>query len=115
MSKLAVLDRDGWELESGEERAHEAPDTFRIPSRETREHLQPGQIAKLIFRIAVVDSDGHRSERVERMWVEVRGRVGGLYRGELDNDPECTDEIKAGMEVFFGPHHVIHVWVEPAA
>ena len=110
MAKLATLDDDGWELECGEERHAEAPQTFWIPDAADRESLKPDQLVKLMFRIALSAADGTEREETERMWVQVRGRVGELYRGELDNDPYCTDGIRAGMEVFFQPRHVIAIY-----
>jgi uncharacterized protein YegJ (DUF2314 family) len=80
------LERDGWCLDDGEERHREAPATFWIPDAESREELQPGDYAKLIFRIAVDDGDAGAS--VERMWVIVRERTLGAYLGVLDNDPD---------------------------
>ena len=109
MAKLATLEIDGWELDCGEERHAEAPETFWIPDASDRESLAPDQIVKLMFRIGLRAEDGTESEEVERMWVVVRGRVGDLYRGELDNDPYCTEGIRAGMEVFFEARHVIAI------
>ena len=110
MAKLATLLDDGWKLECGESRHKETPDTFSIPERKLRESLEPEEIVKLIFRIVLVDAEGNKSEEVERMWVSVKGRIGRFYRGELDNDPYCTDEIAAGMEVFFEPRHVVQIY-----
>lgn len=56
---------DGWCLENGEAYHAEAPDTFWLPERSRRETLQPGDIAKLIFRISVENEE--ESVAVERM------------------------------------------------
>ena len=112
MAALATLDSDGWALDCGEEAHAQAPKKFEIPPRTEREQLLPGQLVKLMFRIALRDADGHESTQVERMWVEVTGRIGNLYRGELDNDPSCTGEIQAGLEVYFEARHVIQIWRE---
>lgn len=109
MDKLATLQDDGWTLDCGETLHDEAPETFWIPARETRESLDPGAIVKLVFRIALRGMDGAETEEVERMWVIVRGRIDRFYRGELDNNSYCTNEIRAGMEVFFEPRHAIQI------
>ena len=84
------FDQDGWCLEDGEALHSEAPETFWLPHVERREALQPGDLAKLIFRIAV-DND-EEPVAVERMWVLVRERVGEHYLGILDNDPFAIEE-----------------------
>ena len=81
------------------------PDTFRIPSREMRDRLCPGDLVKLHFRHV---ETGH----VERMWVETRA-VGPLgYEGVLDNDPTRPMGIVAGEPVGFLPEHVGSIWIE---
>lgn len=109
---LAKLTADGWELEDGEARHTEAPSSFDIPPAAERHSLQPGQVVKLMFRIALRDDEGNESERTERMWVIVRGRVEDYYVGTLDNDAYCTDEFKAGRTVVFAARHVIQIWRE---
>ena len=106
MGYLASFDTDGWELEDGEALNREAPDTFHIPPGAERQQLCSGQIVKLVFRIAL--SDG--SVEVERMWVVVVERRENFYIGKLDNNAYSTEEIKAGMEVYFEPRHIIQVW-----
>lgn len=110
--ELAEFETDGWELEDGEARHAEAPISFEIPVASERRSLQAGQIVKLIFRIALREGNGERSERTERMWVTVDGRVGPLYVGTLDNDARCTNEVKTGLKVSFAPRHVIQIWRE---
>jgi uncharacterized protein YegJ (DUF2314 family) len=92
-------------LDNGEDIAKGAPQTFHIPPRNQRESILPGDIVKLIFRL-----ETETEAFVERMWVIVKG-VGdaGTFTGVLDNDPTCTDEIKSGIEVTFGPEHVIAI------
>ncbi len=101
---------DGWCLDNGEEYHRAAPETFWIPSREAREGLYPGDLAKLIFRISVDDED--EPFAFERMWVLVRERIDHGYLGILDNDP-CSvaenDDFWSGIELPFGPQHVINI------
>jgi hypothetical protein len=91
-------------LDSGVDRNREAPDTFQIPPAAERENLQPGQIAKLMFRI-----DDGAEISVERMWVRVHARDGDEYVGVLDNDAYGAD-LRHGLEVRFRPEHVIQIW-----
>lgn len=108
------FERDGWCLEDGEERQREAPDTFWLPELKDRQSLQPGDLVKLIFRIAV-DND-EEPVAVERMWVIVRERVGDRYLGILDNDPRAigeNEELWSGVELPFSPRHVIDVRRDP--
>lgn len=92
-------------LDDGEAIQTDHPETFRIPSRMQRENLLPGELVKLILRIAV----GPKTD-VERMWVIVKSRANGAYVGTLDNDPLCTTELKSGHEIKFGPEHVIQIY-----
>ena len=104
------FDVDGWCLEDGEQRHREAPATFHIPSRRVREHLKPGDFAKLIFRIAVDNTS--EPERVERMWVIVRECHPDGYVGTLDNEPSAiqqNDTFWLGTELPFEPRHIIAV------
>lgn len=110
--KLATLAIDGWELESGEVIHREKPHTFELPPLHERSNLQNGALVKLIFRFRIADANGQEWEEVERIWVIVHGRVGEFYRGSLDNDPYCTNDIKAGLEVWFTAEHVIQIWRE---
>lgn len=104
------FDVDGWCLDDGEEYHRAAPDTFWIPGREAREGLQPGDLAKLIFRINVDDPEAPVA--VERMWVLVRERTPGGYLGVLDNDPDAlaeNEEFWSGIELPFAARHVINI------
>ena len=95
-----------FELDDGNALHNEAPETFYIPPREQRASLQPGQLVKLVFRI-----EHDETVDVERMWVIVESRTANGYTGKLDNDPYCTDRIKAGLLVEFEPRHVISIYV----
>ncbi len=107
------IERDGWSLESGEERHAAAPATFWIPSLEARRGLWPGCLVKLIFRIGT--SEG---VEVERMWVVVTQRIddGARYLGVLDNTPLCEwakGRLEPDFELPFEPCHVIDI-AEPS-
>ncbi|MEC3768230.1 MULTISPECIES: DUF2314 domain-containing protein [Cupriavidus] len=110
--RLTTLDEDGWELDDAEPIAAAHPDTFWLPPRAERDALAAGQQVKLIFRILVADEGGNEEVHVERMWVNVTGREGALYTGELDNQPYCTDEMNPGMPLCFEARHVIHIYRE---
>ena len=96
---------DGWCLDDGEEYQRASPDTFWIPDSHEREGLQPGDHAKLIFRISA--DDENEPVAVERMWVLVRERIDGGCLGVLNNDPYAVaqnDGLWSGVELpFFGP------------
>ena len=107
---LPTISDNGYELDDGEELHRESPNTFYLPPSEVRSSLQPGQIVKLIFRIALEDEEHGQTQEVERMWVIVEKSLGnGRYLGTLDNDPQCTEGIEAGMKLVFEPRHVIQV------
>jgi hypothetical protein len=98
-----------YSLDDGEERNRQDPDTFRIPPREARENLEPGQIVKLLFAITAGGD-----EQVERMWVVVERRDGADYVGRLDSQPVSTDRMRPGMTVRFQPRHVIDIHAKRA-
>ena len=85
-----------------------APATFLIPDLELRKGLQLGDLAKLVFRIAVEGG----TVSVERTWVIVRERIPGGYMGMLDNEPDTiaeNDVFWLGAELPFEPRHIIAV------
>lgn len=105
-----VFDVDGWSLDDGEERHREAPTSFWIPPLADRQALEKGDLAKLIFRIAVDNDQAPVS--VERMWVIVRERVPGGYVGMLDNEPDAISEngeFWVGTELPFQYRHIINI------
>jgi hypothetical protein len=108
--RLPKLDVDGWCLEDGEEYHRNAPTTFWIPELSERQQLQPGDLVKLIFQIAIDDPEDDVA--IERMWVIVRERVPGGYLGILDNEPSSIDEndqLWLGTEFPFQPKHIINI------
>ena len=103
------LKKDGWCLEDGEERHRDAPATFEIPDLTLRKMLRPGDLAKLIFKIAV---EGEEHACVERMWVIVRERTPSGYVGMLDNEPRSiskNDQFWVGTEMPFEYRHIVSV------
>jgi hypothetical protein len=96
-------------IDDGEAAHAESPETFWIPPQEARETLDPGDLVKIRFYIRAPNASGELVDHGERMWVKVKEHAGDWYRGELDNDPYCTDAIRAGMELWFHPRHVIAI------
>jgi hypothetical protein len=100
---------DGWCLDDGEKYHEDTPTTFQIPDLVARKVLQPGDFAKLIFRIAL---DGDDPVSVERMWVIVRERTASGYVGMLDNEPDAIAEngqLWVGTELPFEYRHIISI------
>ncbi len=107
---LASLEADGWTIDDGEVANRENPDTYWIPSLVDRQSIKPGALVKIRFYILAPDESGQLIDHGERMWVLVKEQHGDWYLGELDNDPACTDDIKAGMELWFQVRHVIGIF-----
>lgn len=93
-----------YRIADGEAEAAAAPRSFFIPSREERESLRPGDLAKLLFEL--IDPQAGQPGG-ERMWVEVVSSADGRYTGVLANVPSAITTITAGDPVEFGPEHVI--------
>jgi hypothetical protein len=115
--RFASIERDYWELESGEERHREHSDKFWVPALEDRKSLQNGQLAKLLFLIEAQDEAGRVESGVERMWVLVTHVEPEYYVGRLVNQPATLEEaddvyLSVGAEVPFRAEHVIdtHQW-----
>ncbi len=102
---VQVTENVSYILEDGEQQHEEFPDTFWIPPAEQRKRLQKDQLVKLLFRITA-----NGETQTERMWVIIEKKTSDGYLGVLDNDPYCTDEMKAGLEVRFQPRHVIQIY-----
>lgn len=113
--RFANLEADGWTLVSGESRQAEYPDSFSIPGREERENLAPGDAAKLLFDIETRDCNRVVDRGVDRMWVIVKRRVGHTYLGVPDSDPGIAEglHLRPGMELLFGPEHVVDIGHPP--
>lgn len=93
---------------SAEARQAEHPDSFRIPERQARESLAPGDAAKLLFDIEMLAAGRVIDRGVDRMWIIVKRRVGDNYIGVLDSDPGLAEGLSLGpgTEVLFGPEHI---------
>jgi hypothetical protein len=103
--RLPSLKLDGWHLLSGVESHRRAPRTFHIPPERQRTKLKAGDSAKLIFDIK--EPDGVFGER---MWVQVTGRLGPYYLGDLRNQPlAARKNLKLGSPVVFLPEHIIDI------
>ncbi|MGJ8652717.1 MAG: DUF2314 domain-containing protein [Opitutaceae bacterium] len=92
-------------LENAEALNRKHPGTFWIPPRELRENLVKDDLVKLVFNLS-----DENQRQAERMWVRVKSGDNSGYTGILDNDPYCTDQIKAGLEVLFKPQNVIDIY-----
>lgn len=95
-----------WRLESGLELNLRHPGTFWIPDEDERATLQPGDVAKLIFRM----KDGWG----ERMWVTVTERTRDRYVGTLSSTPAGIPKLSYGDRIRFRPHHVIDIEIDEA-
>ena len=116
--RLPSIDRDFWQLRSGERSHREHPTTFRITPLEQRQCLKRGQSAHLLFDIEGDAEDGRIQVQGERMWVIVAERVGEGYIGILDNQPACIEPADGvylcfGAEIPFLPEHVIDIGEPP--
>ena len=108
------LERDGWALDSGEERHRQSPATFEIPSAAVRRSLKLGDTVKLLFLF--LENDGtERSIQCERMWVQVDGMEGDRYVGRLASQPVISDVLGPGDRITFGPEHVVSLYVPPGS
>ena len=113
--RLATLEKDGWALESGEERHALYGEKFWIPTRAEREDLRPGQAVRLLFQLEAVDDDGKVEVGVERMWAIVLEKAGEIYCAVLDNQPAGVEPgyLDEGTEFLFRAEHVIDIGDPP--
>ena len=117
--RLATLEKDYWQLRSGEESHTASPNTFSIPPLQRRQNLNRGQAARLIFDIESEDEMGHRIIQGERMWVIIAEKCGDFYIGILDNPPtsvEPSDDVYLcfGVEIPFRAEHIIDIADPPS-
>lgn len=99
-----------YRLANAEARHEEAPRSFFIPTRDEREALRPGDLAKLLFEV-LSPTAGQPSG--ERMWVQVVSKEAGRYVGQLDNQPRVVTTIAIDDHLEFGPEHIIQLLGEP--
>ncbi|MGM0123271.1 hypothetical protein IGI37_000637 [Enterococcus sp. AZ194] len=95
-----------FQLDNAEQLAQEFPDTFIIPTKETRRTVKASEYVKLIFR----EETGH----VERMWVIVTETSADCadivtYVGTLDNDPYHLTALQCGETVYFDERHIVDI------
>ena len=96
MPAKAGSEGDRHPLVDVEERAARSA-TFEIPSREEREDLWPGDLAKLIF-----------TDIGERIWVEVVDVLDAVYVGTVESSP-LHSELHRGDEIVFHPGNVADI------
>jgi hypothetical protein len=117
--RLPSIERDSWELRSGEVSHAANPKTFWIPPLAQRQGLRRGDGVKLDFDIEAVEEDGSLSRHGERMWVIVTGHHGDTFIGILDNQPEAIEPgegvyLQKGAEIPFLAEHVVDIDLPPA-
>tara|TARA_R110002060_G_scaffold11597_1_gene16766 strand:- start:1216 stop:1563 length:348 start_codon:yes stop_codon:yes gene_type:complete len=102
------LQEHGIELDCGETRNAEAPDTFDIPCKAMRMNVGEGWFVKLIFigRAGSTDDLG-----AERMWVKVTESTGEGYRGTLANQPFCDNlaPLEWGSSIEFASENIVDI------
>ena len=115
--RFPTLERDFWELRSGEGLHAESPTTFWIPPLEHRQRLPRGAGVKLVFDVQGVGDDGAAVIQRERMWVIVSEQRGDVYIGRLDNDPSVEPSpdtyLARGAEIPFRAEHVVDIQAPP--
>jgi hypothetical protein len=105
---LPTYENDGFILNNGYEIHLEHPDTFWVPDELIRKNIQRGWHVKLIYNIEVIDPETkEKTYEVERMWTLVGGKEREYYFGYLDNDPYCTEDLRAGKKVYFTHEYII--------
>jgi TIR domain len=110
--RLANFAIEHWELESGMAMNEQYPKRFWIPDEATRRSLKPGNIVKLMFKFAYVDSEDADDLGIERMWVEITGLSGPYFIGRLRNPPGFVadwHDLEYDSQVVFLPEHVINI------
>lgn len=124
VTRLPILEIDGWHLHSGVSLNQQHPDTFYLPTEAERRSVPVGHFAKLSF--GITQDDKEEPEVGERMWVEILHRDGPYYIGSLANQPSCFVYVRGeegkeeymvddealltfGSQVVFLPEHVIDI------
>lgn len=109
LKQLPKLAKDGFTIRDGVQANKENPETFWIPSDEDKAKLKPGNLVKLSFDIQTIDEKGELEINGERMWVIILEINKDLFTGILDNQPQCTNELKPGYKLHFKPKHIIDI------
>ncbi|KAB1112179.1 toll/interleukin-1 receptor domain-containing protein [Neorhizobium galegae] len=110
--RLAHLEIEHWELESGVVMNELYPDTFEIPNDASRRNLQIGDFVKAAFKYSYPPGSDEEDGGGERMWIKITGTNGPYYIGTLSNDPVCTDtwhDLSFDSTIVFLPEHVISI------
>ncbi len=108
MTFMPELQKDGWELESAEERHLAAPDSFPIPSEEERANVLVGSKVKLLFLNRGHDENGDYIQH-EPLWVKVTEASESRYIGILEGRPKTSDVLSLGSRIAFGPEHIASI------
>ena len=95
---MARVKKLKYTLVDGIERNESNPDTFWIPSEESKNSLTVGDMAKLGF----LDKGGNG----ERMWVEITEKDEDSFKGTLSNQPVFL-KLTYGDKVSFESKHII--------
>jgi len=107
---MATIDKDGWGLESAEERHRAEPEKFQIPSFAERNGVEVGSRVKLLVLLLGRDDSGPFIQ-CERLWVTVEEASAPGYIGRLESLPVTSDVLQPGAMIAFGPHHIAAVLV----
>ena len=83
--RTPIVEHDGWQLVSAEERHRENPQSFEIPTEAQRGSLKAGDAAKLLFYIETKSKGNVIDRGIDRMWVIVKARSENGYEGILDS------------------------------
>ena len=107
MGEEVMTTQNPIDLEDAEELHAQYPITFSIPRRSDRLGISPGQTVKLMFRVPEAE---RARVGAERMWVAVREASGGVYTGQLDNEPRFITTLKLGDLVRFEARHILAIF-----
>jgi uncharacterized protein YegJ (DUF2314 family) len=110
------IETSGWQLLSATEQNATYPDTFHIPSQQSRRSLKRGDAAKLLFDIETRVNGVVTDRGVDRMWVVILCRTVKGYIGVLDNDPGRAENLalSKGDLIEFDADHVCAIDYPPA-
>ena len=107
-----TLEKDGWELESAQERHNEYPNKFEIPSNEEINNLQIGDMVKLLFLFWEYDKPEKGIVSCERMWVTIQTINENSLTGVLENMPTTSETLKPLDTIEFNREHVCAIYIK---